>query len=218
MARGRLVLFVDDDVVASAELVARHVESHRRHGPGVVVIGPMLTPPDVVLSPWVQWEQDMLYRQYDAMLAGRYPPTPRQFYTGNASVARAAVIAAGGFDTRFRRAEDIELAYRLEEAGLRFVFDREAAGHHYAERSFASWLQNACDYGESDVIFVRDHGHLSVGGIIVDGFARRPTPVRWAINASVASPRIERTVLQLITGIYKVTTLLRARRASNATR
>jgi GT2 family glycosyltransferase len=209
LARGRLLVFVDDDVVACPELVGRHAAAHRQHGPGVVVIGPMLTPPDGALSPWVQWEQEMLYRQYGAMLAGRYPPTPRQFYTGNASVERAAVIAAGGFDTRFRRAEDIELAYRLEEAGLHFVFDSEAAGHHYAERSFASWLQIACDYGESDVIFVRDHWHLSVGAIVVEGFERRPRPVRWAIEASVASPRIERAVLGAITGIYRVATLLR---------
>ena len=153
MASGTLLLFIDDDVIATPSLVERHVERHREGGEGQVVIGPMATPPDVELSPWVQWEQTMLYRQYRAMVQGVYDPTPRQFYTGNASVARDAVVAAGGFDTRFRRAEDIELAYRLEEAGLRFTFDPHAVGHHHAERSFASWLQNAYDYGMCDALF-----------------------------------------------------------------
>ena len=59
----------------------------------------------------------MLAKQYEAMDRGVYGATARQFYTGNASVARRHVIAAGGFDTSFRRAEDVELAYRLADRG-----------------------------------------------------------------------------------------------------
>jgi hypothetical protein len=75
LASGSLVVFIDDDVVATPRLLERHVESHRSGGDGLVVIGPMLTPPDVELSAWVRWEQTMLYRQYDAMLEGLYAPT-----------------------------------------------------------------------------------------------------------------------------------------------
>ena len=47
LASGSLVVFIDDDVVAAPRLLERHVESHRRGGDGLVVIGPMLTPADV---------------------------------------------------------------------------------------------------------------------------------------------------------------------------
>ena len=69
----------------------------------------------------------------------------RQFYTGNASVPRELVVKAGGFDTAFRRAEDIELSYRLDQLGATFVFDETAMAHHLAERSFESWLAAAAD-------------------------------------------------------------------------
>jgi GT2 family glycosyltransferase len=199
LATGSLLLFVDDDVIATPQLIEMHVASHRRNGDGLVVIGPMLTPRDVTLAPWVLWEQTMLYRQYDAMRRGDYPPTPRQFYTGNASVARAAVLAVGGFDSRYRRAEDIELAYRLEAAGLRFEFNHEAIGYHHADRSHASWLQNARDYGRTDVVLARDHGHAQVREIIRDGFHRRSAPARRLICSALDHPRVE-TAMR---GVYR---------------
>jgi GT2 family glycosyltransferase len=113
----------------------------------------MLTPDDFALSPWVRWEQTMLTKQYDAMRAGKFEPSARQFYTGNTSLARKHLLASGGFDENFRRAEDVELAYRLEQRGLKFVFNSDAIGFHYAERSFGSWLETPYIYGRNDVIF-----------------------------------------------------------------
>lgn len=153
LARAGLVLFVDDDVVATPTLVERHLAAHHRLGPDHVVIGPMNTPPDFTMTPWVQWEQAMLYKQYDALRSGRLQVTHRQFYTGNASVSRARLLEAGGFDTRFRRAEDVELSFRLHLAGLRFAYADDAVGYHYAERSFDSWLRNAHAYGVNEVVF-----------------------------------------------------------------
>jgi GT2 family glycosyltransferase len=214
LASGGLLLFIDDDVVATPELIERHVQSHREGGDGQVVIGPMATPPDAGLSPWVQWEQTMLYRQYRAMVDGVYEPTPRQFYTGNASVPRGAVVAVGGFDTRFRRAEDIELAYRLEDAGLRFTFNPGAIGYHHAERSFASWLQNAYDYGVCDVVFAREQGRHSVGEVVEDGFRCRPALLRWMISACINRPRLDVGVRSLYRGSYSIARALQADRVS----
>lgn len=157
-ARGSLVIFIDDDLVATDGLLQAHLDAHRREGDGVVVVGPMVDPPDHELEPWVAWEQVMLRKQYDAMDAGEYDATARQFYTGNASVARAALLAAGGFDETFRRAEDVELAYRLADSGSRFLYVREAVGHHYAQRSYGAWRRAAYAYGRNDVIFARDRG------------------------------------------------------------
>jgi glycosyltransferase involved in cell wall biosynthesis len=211
-AGGELVIFIDDDVVAAPELVQEHVDSHRRGGDGLIVIGPMLTPPDVALSPWVRWEQTMLYRQYDAMLQGRYAPTPRQFFTGNASLARSAVLAAGGFDTRFRRAEDIELAYRLATTGMRFSFNPNAIGHHYADRSFGSWLRNAAEYGAADVILSRDHGHHEVGQIVREGFQCRPLPVRRMTMACLSHHGVEFAMRNVYRGVLQASRALHADR------
>jgi GT2 family glycosyltransferase len=156
LARGDLILFLDDDVVAAPDLIEQHLCARPESDDRIVVIGPMLTPPDHRPNPFIRWEQSMLYKQYDAMKRGDWAPTYRQFYTGNASVGRRFIMSLGGFDERFRRGEDVELAYRLHEEGARFVFNDSAVGHHYAERSFESWLRNAREYGRNDVVFDRE--------------------------------------------------------------
>ena len=156
-AKGAIILFIDDDVVPTPTLIEDHLRHHETQD-DIIVIGPMLTPPNHTLLPWVAWEQAMLEKQYNAMEAGEWEVTARQFYTGNSSVARHHLLKAGGFDTNFRRAEDVELAYRLASMGLRFVFDAQAIGHHYASRSFESWMGIAYAYGRNDVIFTHQRG------------------------------------------------------------
>ncbi len=134
-----IICFLDDDIIPAPDLVARHYESVR-HEPALVAIGPMVEPPGAASPPWMRWESEGLEEQYRAMEAGEFAPTWRQFYTGNAALSRAAFEAGGGFDERFRRAEDIELAFRLERAGCRFLFDPDARATHQAARSAATWL------------------------------------------------------------------------------
>ena len=155
-AGGELILFVDDDVVPEPDLVRIHVETHRAAYPEeVVVIGAMLTPPNFKLDPWSRWLQDRLAEQYADMIAGEWEPTARQFYTGNASIKRRFLVEYGGFDAKFMRAEDVELAYRLADHGLRFVFEPDAIGYHYEQRSFASWIKIPYAYGRNDVLMAR---------------------------------------------------------------
>src|SRR5689334_14236893 len=150
-ARAPLLVFLDDDVIPDPDFLAAHWRIHQQ-AERQVVIGPLLLPPAARLQPWVRWELATLERQYDDMARGKWTPTPRQFYTGNASVAREAVLAAGGFNPEFRRAEDVELAYRLQERGYTFVFAPQARGLHYAQRSFFSWKAIASAYGRADVV------------------------------------------------------------------
>ncbi|OAN45262.1 glycosyl transferase [Chloroflexus islandicus] len=192
-ARGELVLFLDDDVVPAPNLIAEHLRLHEERA-NRVVLGPMLTPPDACLSPWVAWEQAMLEKQYRAMTSGVWPATARQFYTGNTSLARQLVMAAGGFDERFRRAEDIELAYRLSKLGVEFVFAPQAAGYHYAERSFASWLATPYTYGRNDIIFGREQ-QVDLLGFVRREFSQRNWLTRWLVRVLLDRPRASAVAL-----------------------
>jgi peptidoglycan/xylan/chitin deacetylase (PgdA/CDA1 family) len=65
-------------------------------------------------------------------------PEPwRLAYTGNLSVTRAALARAGGFARDFSGwgLEDLDLGYRLFEAGAPFVFSRFAVGYHIVDAS-----------------------------------------------------------------------------------
>ncbi len=154
-AQGDVILFLDDDVLPLPGLVERHLAVHRSD-PDAVVIGPMLPPSDGGMPAWLRWEAVTLKKQYDAIARGDYQPTPRQFYTANASVRRIHALAVGGFDEAFRRAEDVEFAYRLADRRLHFTFLPEAAVIHDPIRTWDGWLDVAYQYGRHAVIFERD--------------------------------------------------------------
>jgi GT2 family glycosyltransferase len=157
-ASGDLILFLDDDVVPMDELLDRHTQLHASQ-PNAVIIGPMVPPSEWPRPAWIRWEEEMLDFQYRAMVAGDFECTPRQFYTANASLDRANFLEAGGFDSVFKRAEDVELAYRMRDRGARFMFAAEAIVYHYAERTFSAWCRTPYQYGRYDVIMHREKGH-----------------------------------------------------------
>jgi GT2 family glycosyltransferase len=192
LARGRLAVFLDDDVVPSPGLVRAHLRAHEAAG-DLVVIGPLLPPPGWG-SPWVRFEGRTLEEQYRQVEAGAWAMGPRQFYTGNASVLRAQLEAAGGFDEGFRRAEDVELAYRLRERGLRFRFERAAAVLHLAERPYGAWLETARRYGEADVRMGRDGGRRDVLESMGREFHWRHPLTRAAVRAGLRLPPLGRAI------------------------
>jgi glycosyltransferase involved in cell wall biosynthesis len=223
-ARGEMILFLDDDVVPDPRLIEEHARSHVGDGGRSIVIGPMLTPADFVMTPWVRWEQAMLEKQYDDLREGRYVAGSRQFYTGNVSLARQQILDAGGFDPQFRRAEDIELAYRLEAAGARFVFNPDAVTHHYAERSFRTWIEIARAYGRANVVFGRADGQQWVLDDVGSEFYDLHIANQWAARLLVGRQRVaagfcsvvarlvplgdrigaDRLVRYMLSGIYNV--------------
>jgi hypothetical protein len=96
------------------------------------------------------------------MLAGVFAPSPRQFYTANASLRRVHALAAGGFDESFRRAEDVEFAYRLAHRGMSFHFEPDASVLHEPDRGFAAWMRVGYEYGRHDVRMAREHNRTYV--------------------------------------------------------
>lgn len=154
-ARGKYLVFIDDDVEPAPGLLHEHLRSHEGDRMRVV-IGPLSSLPHYA-QPWVAWEQAKLELQYAAMSRGDWQPTFRQFWTGNASLEREHVVAEGGFNVQLLRGEDIELGYRLHLRGLTFHFNAAAFGLHYAERSLASWM----------------HAHESYGRMEADVFSRK---------------------------------------------
>jgi GT2 family glycosyltransferase len=181
-AHGQLIIFLDDDVVPAADLVATHVAAQAEHD-NLVVIGPMLPPRHGRRPAWIRWEEAKLVAQYEAMLDGKYACTPRQFFTANVSLRRARFLQAGGFDSSFKRAEDVELGFRLRDQGARFAFHGAAQVVHYPTRSFKAWCRTPYQYGRYDVEMERKgHGAL---GIVLREFHSRHRLNRWLARLCV---------------------------------
>jgi GT2 family glycosyltransferase len=186
-AHGELLVFLDDDVVPDDELIDVYLAHHRQY-PRSVAIGPLLPPSDKRLQPWIRWEEKMLLQQYADIAAGKWAPTFRQFYTGNASVPRQDVVAVGGFDPQFLRAEDVELAFRLRDRGLEFHFLPAARGLHYARRAFRSWLDIPCGYARADVLMASEPGQEWILTLMGEEFHYRQPLVRALAKRCVGHP------------------------------
>ena len=180
------MLFIDDDVEPTPYLIAEHLRCHDAES-GVVVIGPLASLPHYEQS-WVAWEQAKLESQYNAMLRGDWEPTFRQFWTGNASVAKAHVLEAGGFDPSFLRAEDVELGRRLHERGLKFRFNPQARGLHHAERSLAAWEAMHKSYGTLDVQIFSGLGEEELVDTLAHNWSRVHPLTHWLVSRCIRHP------------------------------
>jgi GT2 family glycosyltransferase len=156
VSNARYVVFIDDDVVPDRRMIEVHLDAVQRADDttGLIVsCGPFVQPADWGdPTPWNLWEAQQAKKEADAMMRGRYEPTWRQFHTGNNCLPVDAFRAVGGFDEEFKRAEDDEFAYRLEQHGCTFVFEPSAIGWHYSNRSLEAWLLIPRAYAYFDVM------------------------------------------------------------------
>ncbi len=159
-ARGRIVLFNDADILASADLIRRHLERHDERS-GVAVVG---------------WEVQV--RSYNEYLEQRadperrsslHPPGRRRlswlyFLTGNASVRREDLLRVGSFDESFTGYghEDLELGYRLQRAGVEILYEPQAVNYHWQDVSHEDQREKMRLAGHSAVRFYRKHHDLTV--------------------------------------------------------
>jgi GT2 family glycosyltransferase len=126
VARGRLLVFVDADVVAcpgAIDGLCRAIED----GAGVDgVFGAYDEAPE---APQFISQYRNLAHSYVHQRSAERATT---FWAGLGAVRAEAFQAVGGFDERFRRpcVEDIELGYRLTEAGYRIRLDHRLRGTH----------------------------------------------------------------------------------------
>jgi GT2 family glycosyltransferase len=155
-ARGRIVVFLDDDMLVAEDFVAQHLALHEGHD-NRVVMGELL--PDPKLAEMPLFERYHAYQQERA--AERYLEkgtfAGHDVYTGNLSLPRELFFRAGGFDPAFH-IEDVELGVRLEKVGARFVFSREAGTVHASDHtSLESWLARSIKDGRDWVKLARKH-------------------------------------------------------------
>jgi GT2 family glycosyltransferase len=199
-AHGDVIVFLDDDVDPGPRFLSIHA-SHHQNDSHVAVIGPMLPDPELEWTEpaWVAWEHAALQKEYHRLITGFWPAaSPNHFYTGNASVRRTHLLAAGGFDEEFKRQEDVELAFRMVRlCGLRFQFDSEAAGTHRPTRSLASWLKIPFAYGSLDVVRAR-RGDVSWERVRHGYVARNPATralARLVLTVPTTGPLVRNGLL-----------------------
>lgn len=196
-ATGRLLLFLDDDLLPHAQLVNEHARIHQEY-PEAVVLGRLLPYKTRGKKGWHIWEEQVFKKHYRAMENGRRPPAGRRLYSGNFSVPRHQFLQAGGFDERLKRGEDVELGFRLQKMGLHFYFNPKAAATHRGYRSFSSWCNSSYLYGRCDVLLAVEKGHKLVLPEISRWYHRQPAAARWMAELCLGRDQVHHLFLQLL--------------------
>jgi glycosyltransferase involved in cell wall biosynthesis/peptidoglycan/xylan/chitin deacetylase (PgdA/CDA1 family) len=154
-ARGQYCLFLDDDIVAEPQLISEHISLHKLQD-GVVGIGQItitVTNPDWFTQRFAEgWKE-----HYNQLNKASRQPTWSDGYGGNLSVSRTIFNEIGGFAPDIRRSHDIELAYRLEQHGLKFTYLPKAIGRQVEHKKARELFEDAAKSGAAWVTLCQRH-------------------------------------------------------------
>jgi glycosyltransferase involved in cell wall biosynthesis/GT2 family glycosyltransferase len=156
-ARGRIVLFLDDDM----EPVSGCLDAHLRAQDGGarrLVLGPVPVI-DAEQSGPAAWYVATRFERHLAKLgAVGYQPEPSDVYTGNASIERDVLLEVGGFDDRLVEYgnEDRELARRLVRAGVAITIASDAIAQQHYDKSLEELLADSRSKGRTAAAIVAE--------------------------------------------------------------
>jgi GT2 family glycosyltransferase len=158
-ARASLVLFTDADIIASTDLLSAHLARHANGRKAVIGCEIQVDSYDAYLRK----------RRDPAHEDALHPPTRKRltwlyFMTGNCSVRKADLDLVGRFDEDFTGYghEDLELGYRIQQAGIPIEYAPEAVNYHWHPVPFDQQQGRMELAGRSTVRFYRKHPTFDV--------------------------------------------------------
>lgn len=152
-AKGKYVLFVDDDIISDKNLLKEHLKTHQKY-------------PDSVVKGWVNHVDSLDNPQKPRFTWADI--STAFFWTSNVSVEREHLLKAGLFDEDFKEYgwEDLELGLRLKKSGLVSLYNKKAVVYHYKSRwkkqDMDRLLAQAEAKARTAIIFLSKHPTLRV--------------------------------------------------------
>jgi GT2 family glycosyltransferase len=201
-ARGDLVVVLDDDMTATPELLAAHLAAHERADP-VAVIGAAPVPMTSDMPAPARYVGAKFNRHLERLADAGGPLALREFYGGNLSVRRDVLETVGAFDERFRvyGNEDLELSIRLQEAGVRIVYEPAAVAYQSYDKDFAGLARDHEAKGRTAVVLAQKHpsvrGALKLGAAGDDPLVRR-IALGVLLGASRVLPSLRERLVRLV--------------------
>jgi glycosyltransferase involved in cell wall biosynthesis len=184
-ARGSIILFMGDDTVPEPPLLSIHARTHAEKRPyRVAVLGYTTWPRGLKVSPFLHHINEYGLQFGYGLIQDAEAVPFNFFYTSNVSLPRELLLEVGLFDTSFPHAawEDIEVAYRLMQRGMRMLYRPAAIARHHHDITFASFRLRQEKAGEAAAIFYRKHPEL--GDFLAVPQARLP-PARAALSGKL---------------------------------
>ena len=163
-AQSELILFLDDDMLPMPGLLAAHKSAHEGTA-SAIVIGAIRLSADSPRTLAALCFEHEFSAHANAWTPGSdtgWLDVPIVF--SNTSLPRRLLEESGGFDESFRMREDLELGYRLLQAGARPLAAPAAIAYQQYTKTAQDLLRNAEVFAEGDVLFARKHPENRVQG------------------------------------------------------
>ena len=189
MARGELVMFIDDDFICRPNVFRLHVEAHQgsdavvMHGAVYLAEG---SPASILSNANKTW-----YRRYNGVLAahGRAIWPDGVFLISNSSTPRWILLSCGGFDEDLPAMDDFELGLRTWKAGAKFRYLPEAVCYEQSVKDWRSFLFNDGDaFGRAAVMLSRKHPDYRLQSPLLSGMGRTVWWRRLLRRLAIQSP------------------------------
>jgi peptidoglycan/xylan/chitin deacetylase (PgdA/CDA1 family) len=198
-ARGSILIFLADDVIARPGLIAAHLDAHR-HAKGITAVGNI----EQAVAPHADrftrvraeaWQRH--YRHLDPS-----DVTFVDYHSGNCSLRAELFRAVGGYASDLLVLEDLDLAYRLREAGARFVFVPTASVAGRRDDNWRTITDESMSQGRMAIELYRRHPpllpHMPLGGVGAPGVRKRL--LQSLLMAVRTSPRLLARLGELVPG------------------
>jgi len=166
LANTPLIVFVGDDIIPSTSFIRKHIEKQKHHPEsGVAILGKIAWPKDMPVNTLMKHIDGIGAEQFSYYyLKDGQEYDFRHFYTSNISLKRDLLNRIDKwFDTDFQYAafEDVELAYRLEQNGLKIIYDAAALAFHYHYHNIWTFSTRQYQSGLMACLLVKKHPEIS---------------------------------------------------------
>jgi GT2 family glycosyltransferase len=183
-ATGEIIAYIDDDAIPDRDWLT-HLAATFGQGDFAAVGGPNVLPPNSGAI---------------AQCVANAPGGPTHVLVSdrdaehipgcNMAVRKDALERIGGFDPQFRAAgDDVDVCWRLLDAGDRIAFGPGAVVLHHRRRTVSGYLRQQRGYGKAEALLERKHpdkysaaGHVDwAGRLYGNGAAQHRGGWRWRV-------------------------------------
>jgi glycosyltransferase involved in cell wall biosynthesis len=158
---GKIILFLDDDIIADPGLLEAHLQGHKSTAGGPVL--------GHVRHPWKEtgsFLERFLLHHVELFQSFQFPDFENvpflHFYSCNLSLPRTCFENVGLFDETFTSYgfEDTDLGYRLSQAGYKTIYRPEAAALHNVQTTYAQLVEKRRSAGKWLCYLLQKHPEL----------------------------------------------------------
>jgi len=166
-AEGKIILFLDDDMLCNPDLIAAHLEAHKGQN-RTVAFGALFLSADSVqnlAAECFKREIGRIHLEHPSGSGNSWRETDCVF--SNTSISKKLLEECGGFDENFRMREDLEIGYRLFLSGVKPKYIANAIAYQYYNKTSADLIRDAERFADADLLFARKYPVAEIEGQIL---------------------------------------------------